>query len=162
MPTIKEVAQRAKVSTATVSHVINDSAHVSSQLRKRVLSAIQRLDYKPNLVARSLKMRQTSMLGMVVTDITDPFFAQMIRGAEDAARQHGYLLTIFNTDDEFQREEEVFSLLRSRRVDGILLVLAPTKRTRTHKENDRSKNPGGVPGAYSARVLGGLGFHSQP
>ncbi len=157
MPTIKEVAQRAKVSTATVSHVINDSEHVSSQLRKRVLSAIQRLDYKPNLVARSLKMRRTSMLGMVVTDITDPFFAQMIRGAEDAARQHGYLLTIFNTDDEFQREEEVFSLLRSRRVDGILLVLAPTKRTRTHlKKTIEAK----IPVVCLARIPSGFSVDS--
>ena len=154
MSTIKEVAQRAKVSTATVSHVVNDSAHVSPELRKRVLNAIQRLDYKPNLVARSLKMRRTSMLGMVVTDITDPFFAQMIRGAEDAARKHGYLLTIFNTDDEFEREVEVFSLLRSRRVDGILLVLAPTKRrSRPHLKSTIAAK---IPVVCLARIPRGL------
>jgi LacI family transcriptional regulator, galactose operon repressor len=132
MSTIKEVAHLAKVSTATVSHVINESANVSSELRERVQKAIQALDYRPNHVARSLKMRRTNMLGMVVTDITDPFFAQMIRGAEDAAREHGYLLTIFNTDDNVEKEKEVFAVLRSRRMDGILLVSAPSKGSPKH------------------------------
>lgn len=132
MSTIKEVANLAKVSTATVSHVINESANVSSELRERVQKAIRTLDYRPNHVARSLKMRRTSMLGMVVTDITDPFFAQMIRGAEDAARQRGYLLTTFNTDDNVEQEREIFAVLRSRRIDGILLVSAPGKGSPKH------------------------------
>jgi DNA-binding LacI/PurR family transcriptional regulator len=97
------------------------------------------------------------MLGMVVTDITDPFFAQMIRGAEDAARKHGYLLTIFNTDDEFNREVEVFSLLRSRRVDGILLVLAPTKRTRPHLKSTIAAK---IPVVCLARIPRGFSVDS--
>jgi LacI family transcriptional regulator len=87
--------------------------------------AIQALDYHPNHIARSLKTRQTYLLGMVLSDITNPFFPQLTRGAEDAAQKHGYLLVASNTDDQPEREKRVLSVLRNRRVDGILLVVAP-------------------------------------
>jgi LacI family transcriptional regulator len=95
-------------------------------LRDRVLAAIQKLDYQPNFVARSLKANRTKTLGMVISDITNPFFPQVVRGAEDCALKYGYLLNTFNTDDQVEREQQVFALLRSRRVDGILLVVAPS------------------------------------
>ncbi len=125
MATIKEVAERAKVSVATVSHVISGSVPVSPRLRKRVMAAVRDLDYQPNHVARSLKTKQTMTLGMVISDITNPFFPSVVRGAEDMASKHGYLLITFNTDDDFERERQVLSVLRSRRIDGALLVPAP-------------------------------------
>jgi LacI family transcriptional regulator len=98
---------------------------VRAELRERVEAAIRKLDYHPNHVARSLKSKQTKTLGMVISDITNPFFPLMVRGAEDAASARGYFLITFNTDDRIERERQVLSLLRSRRVDGVLLVVAP-------------------------------------
>lgn len=157
MSTIKEVAASAKVSTATVSYVINGSARVSPLLRKRVLAAVRQLDYRPNYVAQSLRNRRTHMLGIVVTDITDPFFAQIIRGAADAASKHGYLLTIFNTDDVIEREEQVFSMLRARRMDGILWVPAFGRKARTQLKKALED---GIPVVSLARVLRGVPLDS--
>src|SRR3982750_1925198 len=99
MATIKEVAKLAKVSVGTVSNVLSDSPRVSAVVRERVNTAIAALDYHPNHIARSLKTRQTKLLGMVLSDITNPFFPQLTRGAEDAALKHGYLLVASNTED---------------------------------------------------------------
>ncbi|MCI0423012.1 MAG: LacI family transcriptional regulator, partial [Acidobacteria bacterium] len=132
MATIKQVAKRANVSVGTVSNVLSDSPQVNPLLRARVLAAIRELDYHPDQVARSLKVRQTKMLGMIISDITNPFFPQLIRGAEDAALAHGYLLVTFNTDDRVEREKQALSVLRGRRVDGVLLIVAPAKGDNTH------------------------------
>ncbi len=125
MATLREIADRAGVSVGTVSNVINGTAVVSAERRERVLAAIRELDYQPNHVARSLKLKRTRMLGMVISDITNPFFPQLVRGAEEAALKNNYLLITFNTDDNVEREKRVLSVLRQRRVDGILLVVAP-------------------------------------
>ena len=85
MSTIVEVARRASVSIATVSNVIRGTKPVSPELRERVRAAIRELDYYPNAIARGLKVKQTRMLGMVLPDITNPFFPGIIRGAEDSA-----------------------------------------------------------------------------
>src|SRR5258706_8300340 len=111
MATIKEVARRARVSVGTVSNVLTGTVQVSPKLAERVNVAIRDLDYHPDHVARSLKIRQTKMLGMVISDITNPFFPQVVRGAEDAALKHGYLLVTVNTDDHVQREKDVLSVL---------------------------------------------------
>jgi LacI family transcriptional regulator len=135
MSTIKEIAKRANVSIATVSNVITGAVRVSPALRERVQKAIEELDYHPNYVARSLKVRQTRLLGMIISDITNPFFPQLVRGAEDEAFRHNYLLITFNTDDRVDREKRVLSVLRSRRVDGVLLVVAPSATEATHLKN---------------------------
>ncbi|HPQ15895.1 MAG TPA: LacI family DNA-binding transcriptional regulator, partial [Bryobacteraceae bacterium] len=105
MATIKEVAKRARVSVGTVSNVMSGAVSVSAALRERVERAARELSYQPNHVARSLKSRKTQTLGMVISDITNPFFPLMVRGAEDAAVKRGYLLNIFNTDDHVEREQ---------------------------------------------------------
>jgi LacI family transcriptional regulator len=133
--TIKEIAKRARVSIGTVSNVINKTAVVSAERRARVMAAVQELDYHPNHVARSLKVKQTRMLGMVISDITNPFFPQIGRGAEDVALKHDYLLVTFNTDDNLDREKRVLSVLRNRRVDGVLLVVAPNNGDVSHIQN---------------------------
>src|SRR2546430_15611872 len=84
MATIKEIANRAGVSIGTVSNVVTGHRHVSAPLKEKVRAAIRDLDYHPNHVARSLKANQTRMLGMIIPDITNPFFPEMMRGAEDA------------------------------------------------------------------------------
>ncbi len=129
MPTIVEVAERAKVSIATVSNVIRGTKRVSPALQERVKKAIRDLDYYPNELARSLKVKQTRMLAMVLPDITNPFFPEIIRGAEDCAFERGYFLMTANTDEQIGRERRIISALRSYRVDGVLLASAPGKDT---------------------------------
>jgi LacI family transcriptional regulator len=124
MPTIVEVAKRARVSTATVSNVIRGTRKVSDERTARVQAAIQDLNYFPNEIARSLKVKQTRMLAMVLPDITNPFFPEIIRGAEDAAFARGYFLLTANTDEQPGRERRIVAALRSYRVDGILLATA--------------------------------------
>jgi len=125
MATIKEVAKRAGVSVGTVSNVLRGWNQVAANLRDRVNHTIALMDYHPNHAARSLKTSQTHLLGMVISDLTNPFFPQLARGAEDAAIKQGYLVITLNSDDQLDREKRILSALRSRRVDGILLVVAP-------------------------------------
>jgi LacI family transcriptional regulator len=124
MATIKEVADRAGVAVGTVSHVITGSVPVSESLRRKVQAAIRELDYHPNHVARSLKTAKTRTLGIIVPDMTIPYFPKLIRGAEAAAHKRGYWLIAVNSDDDGDRQRDLLSLLRSQRVEGILLVMA--------------------------------------
>ncbi|MGH7249017.1 MAG: substrate-binding domain-containing protein, partial [Pseudomonadota bacterium] len=100
-----------------------------------------------------LKMRETKMLGMVISDITNPFFPQLVRGAEDAAWKHHYMLITFNSDDQIEREKLVLSALRARRVDGILLVAASTEGDHAHI---RAAIASGIPVVGLDRILKGL------
>src|ERR1039458_904139 len=128
MATIKDVAKRAGVSVGTVSNVLSGATPVGAGLRERVNAAMREFDYHPNYVERSLKTNSTKTLGMIVSDITNPFFPQVVRGAEDIAFQHGYLLITFNTDDQVERERQIFSVLRSRRAEGVLHLIARIER----------------------------------
>lgn len=121
-PTQKELAKLAGVSAGTVSNVISGAAGVSERARQRVLEAIRTLNYQPNLIARSLRMNRTRTLGIVIPDITIPFFPKLIRGAESAAREHGYFLIVLDSEGSDDREREMISLLQAQRVEGILLV----------------------------------------
>jgi len=125
MSTIIEVAKRASVSIATVSNVIRGTKRVSPKLKERVQNAIRDLDYSPNAIARGLKAQQTRMLGLVLPDITNPFFPGIIRGAEDTAFDRDYFLVTTNTDEQIGRERRLLGALRSYRADGILLAPAP-------------------------------------
>src|ERR1700722_5001453 len=121
---IYDVARESRVSVFTVSAVVNDKSHVGQKLRKRVEAAIQKLNYRPNLIARSLAKQRTHTIGMIVPDIANPFFPMVVRGAEDAAQKHGYNLLLCNSDDNLDKEEKAVELLLSKRVDGILLTKA--------------------------------------
>ena len=123
MATQRELARLAGVSAGTVSNVISGSTRVSESSRKKVLAAIQSLHYRPNLIARSLKTNRTNTLGIVVPDITIPFFPKIVRGAECAARERGYFLVVLDSQGSHELEVDMMALLRQR-VDGILLVTA--------------------------------------
>ncbi len=114
----------ANVAVGTVSNVITGSVPVSEELQQRVLAAIRELDYHPNHIARSLKTSRTRTLGIIVPDLTISFYPQVIRGAETAARQRKYSLISVNSYDSAERQAELLSLMRSERVEGILLVAA--------------------------------------
>lgn len=122
---IYDVAERAGVSVFTVSAVINKSGQVSSTLKKRVEAAICALNYRPNLVARSLAKQTTHTIGVVVPDIANPFFPLVIRGAEDMAQEAGYSILLCNSEDKPEKEELYLEILLAKRVDGILLTKTP-------------------------------------
>ena len=121
---IYDVARESRVSVFTVSAVVNKKSHVGKTLRNRVEAAIRKLNYRPNLIARSLAKQRTHTIGMIVPDIANPFFPMVVRGAEDAAQKHGYNLLLCNSDDSLDKEEGAIELLLSKRVDGILLTKA--------------------------------------
>ena len=124
MPTIYDVAKRAGVAPATVSRVINESGYVSEDTRLRVQAAIDDLGYAPNRLARGLRSKQTQTLGLVVTDITNPFWTTVARGVEDAASRHGFSVILCNTDESEAKQEQYVNLLLEKQVDGFLLVPA--------------------------------------
>jgi|SRR5579883_318851 LacI family transcriptional regulator len=121
---IYDVARESGVSVFTVSAVVNNKSHVGKALREKVEAAIRKLNYRPNLIARSLAKQRTHTIGMIVPDIGNPFFPSVVRGTEDAAQRHGYNLLLCNSDDSLEKEEKAIELLLSKRVDGILLTKA--------------------------------------
>ncbi len=124
MATIRDVAQRAGVSTMTVSRVLNNSGYVSAEARTRVQSAVADLGYVPNTLGLSLRFKRTQTLALVVTDITNPFFTSMARGVEDVASQRGFSTILCNTDESETKQADYLTILLQKRVDGILLVPA--------------------------------------
>jgi DNA-binding LacI/PurR family transcriptional regulator len=157
MASIKKVAQVAGVSVGTVSHVITGSVPVSETLRDKVHHAIRELNYHPNHVARSLKTSKTRTLGIIVPDLTISFFPQVIRGAETAARAKGYSLIAVNSSEDPERQKELLSLLRSQRVEGILMVVAagPTPVNQISRIIDA-----GIPVVFLDRVPDRVAFDS--
>jgi LacI family transcriptional regulator len=119
-PTMSDVAARAGVSTTTVSHVINDSRFVEEETRQRVLQAIAELGYRPNVVARSLTTNRTQTVGVIVSDSSNHFFAEVLRGIEEILRPKNYALLVCNTAEILERESHYLDLLLRQRVDGII------------------------------------------
>jgi LacI family transcriptional regulator len=124
MSTIKDVASRAGVSFTTVSHVLNGTRPVSDSARARVQQAVADLGYFPSAVARSLKTSETHIIGVLVPNVTNPFFAELTLGVEDFSHQAGYSVFLCNCDDSPEREARYLRTLVERRVDGILLASA--------------------------------------
>ena len=122
MNTIRDVARLARVSVATTSAVINNKGTVSAKLTQRVLDAMESLDYHPNQIARSLKVRQSRTIGMVLPDITNPFFTDVIRGVESEARAQGYSLVLCDSEEDPDLERTNLNTLFARRVDGVLVA----------------------------------------
>lgn len=122
MVTIKDVAKFAGVSVSTVSRVLNDSGYVDKTTEEKVVAAIRQLNYKPNQVARGLVSKKTKTLGLVLPDITNPFFPELARGAEDEASKYGYNIMLCNSDWDIDKEKMYLNILQEKCVDGIILV----------------------------------------
>jgi LacI family transcriptional regulator len=134
--TIRDIARLAGVSVATVSGVLNNKPTVKPALVDRVKKAMEALDYHPDHVARSLRVRRTCTVGMVIADVTNPFFTEVIRGVEKEAQSNGYSVILCDANEDPALERHYLSTLFSRRVDGVLL--APTsspsaQESRIHK-----------------------------
>ena len=120
--TIADVAAKAGVSTATVSRVLAGVGRARPETQARVLEAARELGYRPSEVARSLKRRSTQTLGLIITDIENPYFPQLVRSVEDAARAAGYSVLLCNASDDPEREASYLDLLVERRVDGLVIA----------------------------------------
>lgn len=126
--TIADVAHRSGVSTATVSRVLSGAVPTRAATRERVLAAAHELDYRPSGIARALKRSQTRTIGLLVTDIGNPFFPQVVRAIEDEAHRRGYGVLLCNAADDPDRELAYLDLLLERRVDGLIVASARTTR----------------------------------
>jgi DNA-binding LacI/PurR family transcriptional regulator len=122
MANMKQIARMADVSLGTVSHVLNDSARVREPLRKRVLEAVAALGYQPSQLARGLRRDKTDMIGMIIPDVTNPFFPAVVRGAEDVAFSKGYRLILCNTDNDHTKELAHLNALRTFLPAGLLVI----------------------------------------
>lgn len=121
--TIKDIAKKANVSITTVSRVLNNKAEgIGEATRKRVLEIIDELDYRPNTIARSMVTKQTNTIGLIIPDIRNPFFPELVRGVEDVANQSKYSLFLCNTDGSMEKEAEALKLMREKNVDGIVFT----------------------------------------
>ncbi len=139
MPSIKDVAKAAGVSTATVSRVLANKDFIRPSTRERVMQAVAALNYRPNLVARSLRARRAARIGLVFSDIRNPFFAALSRAVEEAAYAEGYSVLICNTDEDPVREATFLELLQAENVAG--LIFSPTQHYCTHPERHPLRLP---------------------
>ncbi len=122
LATIKDVATHAGVSVATVSAVINGNKYVSPDLTQRVHESITALGYERNSLAQGLKKHTSQTIGLIISDITNPFFTGVVRGVEDVANARGYSLILGNTDEDLTKEMSYMRLLESKRADGLIVV----------------------------------------
>lgn len=122
--TVKDVAKQAKTSVATVSRVINNSGFVSPDLKKRVIKVINELEYHPNAIAKSLKKDKTNMIGLLISDITNPFFSAIVRGVEDTVYKEGFTVFLCNTDKDKNKENKYIMQLLEKQVEGLIISAA--------------------------------------
>ena len=159
MVTIYDIAKKANCSAMTVSRVINNTGRISEETRRRVQDIMKEMNYVPNSMARSLVVQETRLLSLLITDITNPFYTTLARGAEDAARRLGYRLLLANSDESVEKEKDYIDTVISARVDGVLFAPAGDRSLpnlkRLRKQNipivllDRE-----VPGVECDQVLG--------
>jgi LacI family transcriptional regulator len=121
-PTIRDVARLAGVSTATVSRILSGVGEARPATRARVRAAVEELDYRPSGIARSLKLGSTGTIGLIVTDILNPYFPELVRAIEDAARTRNLAVMLCNGQEDADREAAYLDLLSGRRVDGIIVA----------------------------------------
>lgn len=124
MATIKDVAQRAQVSTSTVSRVLSGKVFVDEQTRGRVLAAMEALDYRPNPLARALREKRTNTFALLVPGIENQIWPLVARGVENVARKNDYSVILCNTDNDIKVEQQYLTRLQRRWVDGIIIAPA--------------------------------------
>lgn len=128
MASIKDVAKRANVSTATVSRVLRNAGNVTEETKQRVLEAIEALNYQPNVLGRYLRRMETETVLVIVPDITNPFFSKVLRGIEAVALERGYQVLLGDTQNDVQLEEQYLNVLPQKQVDGMIFLTARTRK----------------------------------
>lgn len=120
--TIYDIAREAGVSIATVSKVMNDKGKISQERRREILAIMERLHYQPSVIASALTGKHTYTIGLLIPDIANPFFGEVARAVEDRGHQLGYSVIICSTDNKDERIEQYISVLKQKRVDGIMIA----------------------------------------
>jgi LacI family transcriptional regulator len=120
--TIKDVAKKAGVSSATVSRVLSGKPYVRSVVIDRVMSAVEDLNYRPSRVARSLRVQKSNIVGLIISDIMNPFFTALIRAVEDVASDKGYTIFLCNSDENIEKEREYIAVMQSEQIAGLLIT----------------------------------------
>ncbi len=138
MPTIADVAKQAGVSVATAGRVLSGQGYAGKLTRQRVLAAAEELGYVPNRIARSLRLRRTKMLGLLIADVENSFYSAIARNVESVAKEGGYQVVLCNSSDDPSEEREYLKLLEEIRVDG--LIITPTPRNRRWLERLREQD----------------------
>lgn len=144
MATMKDIAKIAGVSLGTVSHVLNGTAGVREPVRRRVLEAVHAASYQPSQLARGLRRVQTNVIGMIIPDITNPFFPSVVRGAEDQAFSNGYRLILCNTDNDHSKELAHLNELRTYLPAGLIVIPSTFSDLTTQAESYRKVGTGVV------------------
>ena len=144
MANMQEIARMAGVSLGTVSHVLNNTAVVREATRQRVLEAVQLAGYQPSQLARGLRRDKTNMIGMIIPDITNPFFPAVVRGAEDVAFSNGYRLILCNTDNDHSKEIIHLNELRTYLPAGLIVIPSNFSDLTTQAESYRRAGSGVV------------------
>jgi len=140
--TIKDIAREAGVSLATVSRVINNKNEgVGPETRERILNLMKELEYYPNRIARGLVTKKTNILGLVLPDISNPFFPSLTRGVEDTANKYGYNIILCNTDNNKKKEETYINVLKENNVDGIIYTSVVSNKDKSVKMLLQSRIP---------------------
>jgi DNA-binding LacI/PurR family transcriptional regulator len=155
---ISAVAARARVSTATVSRVINGTANVSPETSERVREAIETLNFYPDISARTLGSGRSGLYGLIISDITNPYFPELVKAFEDIAVEHGQDILIANTDYDPKRMEACVIRMLQRKVDGVAIMTSEMDDRLIHKFSHRQiptifmDTPKGVKGVSTVRV----------
>ncbi len=155
---MRAVAQKAGVALSSVSRVLNHHPDVSPDMRRRVMAAADMLGYEPDLLAQSLRRGHTKLVGFVVRDISNPFFADIVRGAEDRLRQDGYAILLTNSESDPELDAVHIHLLNRRRVDGLMVSVASEAHPATLRALEAARSPivlldREVPGLTAAAVV---------
>ncbi|WP_242954418.1 LacI family DNA-binding transcriptional regulator [Clostridium oryzae] len=124
---MKDIAKMAGVSQATVSRVINGNASVNPETKAKVMECVRKLDYQPNIIAQSLVGNKTLLIGVIITDISNPFFSDIIKAIESETANYGYSIILFNTDGDLEKEKKYMNILKNYNVDGIFIVPSDSK-----------------------------------
>jgi LacI family transcriptional regulator len=137
--TIQDVARAAGTSVSTVSRVLTGSAPVSEEKRRAIEEAIERLGYRPNSIARSLKTKTTYSIGLLINDISNPFYSSVAKGVEEEANRHGYSLILCNVSEDARRELQYLQVLVDKQVDGI--IFGPTGQNTAYIRDLANRTP---------------------
>lgn len=135
--TIYEIAEHVGVSPATVSRALSGKGYVRTELRDKILQVAKEMDYHPNTLARSLITGQSFIIGLVLPDITNPFFPAVARGVEDVAHRHGYNVILCNTDGNARKEADYLGVLQSKQVDGVIFTTSQVATNHVRQLVDR-------------------------
>lgn len=140
-PTLKEVASLAQVSTATVSNVINNTKHVSESVKKQVFDAMEALNYKPNEIAKSLRVKQSRLIGILISDISNDFISKVVKGIENTLSEIGYNVLLCSTDSDFEKEKEYLNVFMGKRIDGLIISSSGTGDYEHYEDLIKAKVP---------------------